>query len=141
MTKVYSFEDHRVILTHPDVGSFQLSDGGIGRVVVSYSGENSRLTNSADGGVVVNKLKNDSGSVAVDVLQTSDANLWLKKYVNYLKTSPTNRYALGNLLITGNDGEDVSCTGVVPQKMADLSYDAEAQNRSWQFLAANVTMK
>lgn len=141
MTKVYSFEDHRVILTHPDVGSFQLSDGGIGRVVVSYSGENSRLTNSADGGVVVNKLKNDSGSVAVDVLQTSDANLWLKKYVNYLKTSPTNRYALGNLLITGNDGEDISCTGVVPQKMADISYDAEAQNRSWQFLAANVTMK
>lgn len=141
MTKVYSFEDHRVILTHPDVGSFQLSDGGIGRVVVSYSGENSRLTNSADGGVVVNKLKNDSGTVSVDVLQTSDANLWLKKYVNYLKTSPTNRYALGNLLITGNDGEDTSCTGVVPQKMADLSFDAEAQNRSWQFLAANVTMK
>ena len=39
MTKVYSFEDHQVVLSHPDVGTFKLSDGGIGRVVVAYSGE------------------------------------------------------------------------------------------------------
>ena len=99
------------------------------------------MTNSADGGVVVNKIKNNSGSINVDVLQTSDANVWLKKYVNYLKNAPTNRYALGNLLLTGVGGESISCTGVVPQKMADVSYDAEAQNRSWQFLAADVIMK
>lgn len=141
MTKTYSFEDHRVVLSHPDVGTFQLSDGGIGRVVVAYSGENSRITTSLDGGVVVNKIKNNSGSVAIDVLQTSDATAWLKKYVNYLKNAASNRYALGQLVITGVDGENTVCTGVVPQKMPDIGYDAEAQNRSWQFLAADVVMK
>lgn len=140
-TKVYSFDDHRVILTHPDVGTIKLSDGGIGRVVVSYSGENSRLTNSADGGVVVNKIKNNSGSIALEVLQTSEANAWLKRYVNYLKTAPTKRYALGKLVITGIDGESTTCNGVVPQKMADIGYDAEAQSRSWQLLAADIVMK
>ena len=116
MMKVYGFEDHRVVLSHPDVGSMPLSDGGIGRIVVSYSGENSRLTNSADGGVVVNKMLNNSGSVSVDVMQTSEANDWLEKYVTYLKGAPTNRYALGNLLITDTDGKAISCVGVVPQK-------------------------
>lgn len=143
MTKVYSFEDHQVVLNHPDVGTFKLSEGGIGRVVVSYTGENSRLTNSADGGVVVNKMKNNSGTIAIDVLQTSDANIWLKKYVNYLKNAKTNRYALGRLVITGDglgDG-DIVCNAVVPQKMPDVSFDAEAQSRSWQFLAADVVMK
>jgi len=139
--KVYSFEDHRVVLSHPDVGTMRLSDGGIGRVVVAYSGENSRLTNSADGGVVVNKIKNNSGSINIDILQTSEASAWMKRFVNYLKTAPTKRYALGKLVITGVDGETTTCTGVVPQKMADISYDAEAQSRSWALLAADVVMK
>lgn len=141
MTKVYSFEDHRVVLVHPDVGTMKLSDGGIGRVTVSYSGENSRLTTSADGGVVVNKMKNNSGAINIDVLQTSDANKWLERYVNYLKTCPTNRYALGKLVITGVGTESTTCSGVVPQKMADKVYDAEAQSRSWALLAADIIMK
>lgn len=139
--KTYSFEDHQVVLSHPDVGTFKLSDGGIGRVVIAYAGENSRHTTSADGSVVINKMKNKSGTVSIDVLQTSDANGWLKKYVNYLNNSPTSRFGLGRLVLTGVNGESTVCTGVTPQKMADVTYDAEATVRNWALLAADVTMK
>ncbi len=140
-TKVYSFDDHQVVLSHPDVGTFKLSEGGIGRVVIAYSGENSRLTNSADGGVVVNKINNNSGQISVDILQTSEANLWMKKFVNYLKNAPTRRYALGRLVLSGTNGESTVCSGVVPQKMADIAYDAEAAVRNWSLLAADIVMK
>ncbi len=140
MTKVYSFEDHRVVLSHPDVGTMVLSDGGIGRIVISMTGEMARITTAVDGSTVVNKMKNESGTVAVDVLQTSEANTWIKKFVNYLKAAPSGRFALGTLLVTGPD-DNVTCTGVVPQKHADLAYDAEAATRNWQLLAADIQMK
>lgn len=141
MAKVYSFLDHRVVLSHPDVGTMVLSEGGIGRIVVSYTGENSRITTAADGSAVVNKMEGKSGTVTIDVLQTSEANRWLTKFTNYLNNAPSNRFALGSLVITAPDGENTTCNAVVPQKMADTVYDAEAQTRSWAMLAAEIDMK
>lgn len=140
-TKVYDFKDHTVVLSHPDVGSFNLSDGGIGKVTVAFSGEDARLTTSADGSVVVNKIANPAGTVNVEVPQVGDANDWLKKYVNYLRNAHSSRFALGRMLIKGASNDDVICESVVPQKMADVVYDAESQTRSWSLLAAKIDMK
>lgn len=140
-TKVYSFRDHRVVISHPDVGTYVLSNGGIGRITVSYSGENARMTTTADGSVIVNKMENNSGTINIEVPQVGDANNWLKKFTNYLKSAPTARFALGRIQITGSQNDDIVCTGVVTQKHADVVFDAEAQNRTWPLLAADIKMR
>lgn len=141
MFDVYAFADHRVVLSHPDVGTMVLSDGGIGRTTVAYSGENARATKAADGSTIINKIKDNSGTITIDVLQTSVANTWLTKYTNYVKNAPTSRFALGVMVITGLNGENRTCTGIAPQKVADITFDTEAQGRSWTFVAAEIDTK
>ena len=137
--KVYSFKDNRCVFTHPDVGTCVLSEGGVGRIAVSYQGEMARAMETADGNVIINKMEANSGAVQLDIPQVGDANEWLKKLCNYLRRANADRFALGTIVITSAN-DSITCTGVAPQKFADIAFDAEAQNRSWPFVCASIDM-
>ena len=54
---VYSLPDCKSVLYHPDVGTANLHRCGLGKIVVSAAGDLTSHTTTADGYIVVNKLK------------------------------------------------------------------------------------
>ena len=54
---VYSLPDCRTVLYHPDVGTANLHQCGHGKITISSAGDLTSHTATADGYVVVNKLK------------------------------------------------------------------------------------
>ena len=138
---VYSFVDVRVVMYHPAVGQCVLSSQGMGRVVGARSGDLSSHTATADGYVVVNRLRSENGTITIEVPQNSSADEYLRKWARYLKNvSDSGKFALTTLNIVDQAGNfTISCEGVTPQKIPDRTYDREASNLSWTLLAATIS--
>ena len=68
---VYSLPDVKSVLYHPDVGTANLHLCGIGKITVSAAGDLSSHTTTADGYVVVNRLKTTNGTIQIEVPQNS----------------------------------------------------------------------
>ena len=64
---VYSLPDCRTVLYHPDVGTANLHQCGHGKITESADGELMSHTMTADGYVVVNKMKNTSGTITLEI--------------------------------------------------------------------------
>ena len=71
---VYSLADTKAVLSHPNVGQCSLHQGGTGKIVISASGDLSSHTTTANGFVVVNRLKSENGVVTIEVPQNSAAD-------------------------------------------------------------------
>ena len=68
---VYSLPDCKSVLYHPDVGTANLHQCGMGKIVVSAAGDLTSHTTTADGYIVVNKLKTTNGTITLEVPQDS----------------------------------------------------------------------
>lgn len=141
-TKVYSFKSHRVVISHPDIGNYLLSAGGMGKITFAYSGDLARAVTAADGSTIINKVEGNAGTCNIEVPQVGEANKWLTAFSKYLKTAPTDRFALAQIVVTNDNDPSMIITakGVCPQKIADLPIDAESQNRTWAMLVADLDM-
>ena len=140
-TTVYSLADVKVVLYHQNVGQCVLSSQGIGKISISFSGDISSHTATADGYVVVNRLKTTNGTVQIEVPQNSLGDDFLRRWAKWARsTGSPNRIALGTLTITDNvSGFKTVCTGVSLQKAADRTYDRTAGNVTYTLLAATIT--
>lgn len=137
---VYSLADVRVVLYHQNVGQGILSNQGIGKISITYSGDLSSHTATADGYVVVNRLRNSHGIITLEVPQNSTADVFLRRWSKFLKNAQSWQFALSMLNIVDNAGGfTIYCEGVTPQKIPDRAYDQTAGNVSWTLLAANIT--
>ena len=138
---VYSFVDVRVVIYHPSVGQCVLSSQGLGRIVIARGGDLSSHTATADGYVVVNRLRSENGTITIEVPQNSSADEYLRKWARYLKNvSDSSKFAVTTLNIVDQAGSfTISCEGVTPQKIPDRTYDRESSNLSWTLLAAAIT--
>lgn len=133
----YSLADVVTTINHPDVGKCVLSDEGGGRITLSYSGDLSSATTTATGYVVVNKLVAKNGSCGLEVPKNSGADNFLRKWIKYLKSAPTKRFALASLVLNDTAGGNViTLIGVTPQKEPDDTYDAQASNVQYNLLYA-----
>ena len=138
-TTVYSLADVRTVMYHQDVGQCVLSSQGLGKIAVSWAGDLSSHTATADGYVVVNKLRSSHGVITLEVPQNSAADEYLRKWAKYLKNSETWRFALTALNIVDATGNlTLYCEGVTPQKIPDRTYDQTAGMVSWTLLAARI---
>lgn len=138
---VYSLADTYTTISNPDVGKMVLSDAGAGRISWSYAGEMSSNTTSATGYTVINRLVAKNGSISIEVPVNSEADLFMRKWIKYLKakSTPTNRYGLTTLVVKDSaQGRTNSFSGVVPQKEPDENYDAVAGNRQYNLLFADL---
>ena len=143
MPNVYSLADTRTVLYHPNVGTANLHLCGAGKIVISASGDLSSHTATADGYVVINKLKAENGTITIEVPQNSIGDEFMRKWVKYLSNlSDSSRFALSTLTITDNAGGfTILCTGVTPQKKPDRTYDRSSTNVTYTLLAASITEK
>ena len=137
---VYSLPDVKSVLYHPDVGTANLHLCGIGKITVSAAGDLTSHTPTADGYVVVNRLKSTNGTITIEVPQNSPADDFLRRWARWARsTNSPNRIALGTLMITDNvSGFKTICTGVTLQKSPDRTYDRTATNVSYTLLAAMI---
>ena len=140
-TTVYSFADVKAVMYHQDVGQCVLSSQGLGKISISMSGDLSSHTATADGYVVVNRLKSTHGTITIEVPQGSLGDDFLRRWAKWAKaTASPNRIVLGTLTITDTvSGFVTSCTGVSLQKVPDRVYDRTGTNLTYTLLATTIT--
>ena len=139
-TTVYSLADVRAVMYHQDVGQCVLSAQGLGKISVTSSGDLSSHTATADGYVVVNRLRANHGIITLEVPQNSSADEFLRRWARYLKNAQSYLFALTALNIVDQmGGFTIYCEGVTPQKIPDRVYDQTSGNVSWTLLAAIIT--
>lgn len=133
--------DTAVILYHPAVGRYSLSEGGAGKITISRSGDLSSHTVTPFGTVVINRLCSRNGTVTVEIPQNSAADLFLRRWIGYMESHVKGaEFAAATLTV-----RDAACehtyilTGVTPQKWPDITYDRTAGNVVYTLLAASVT--
>ena len=138
-TTVYSLADVRTVMYHQDVGQCGLSSQGVGKISVTYAGDLSSHTATADGFVVVNRLRNSHGIVTIEVPQNSSADEYLRRWSRYLRNTQSYLFALTALNIVDQmGGFTIYCEGVTPQKIPDRSYDRSSTNLTYTLLAASI---
>ena len=139
---VYSLADVSVTFNHPGVGKCIISNEGGGRITIAYAGDMAANTTTATGYVVVNKLVAKNGSIGLEIPTNSPADVFLRKWIKYIKTAATSQFALGTLTLNDSAaGRILNMTGVVPQKEPDEGYDAQSGNRQYNLLFAEMTTK
>ena len=139
-TYVYSFEDTSVIFNHPNFETYSAYGTGIGSITVSMANDITSHDVAADLAVVVSKSVKKNGTVTFDVLQGSDFNKYLTRLASYLENADPSEFALATITIVNKStGESYFCTGCSHQKRPDNHYQAQAQNRSWAWMCANIS--
>ena len=85
---------------------------------------------TADGYVVVNKLKSTSRTITIEVPQNSLGDWFLRRWARWQKNSKDpSRVALGTLTVQDTAGGfSIVCTGVTLQKVPDRVFDRTATN-------------
>ena len=138
---VYSLPDVKSVLYHPDVGTANLHQCGIGKITVSAAGDLSSHTATADGYVVVNRMKTTNGTIQIEVPQNSSGDSFLRRWAKWARnTKKSERIALGTLTITDSvSGFATVCTGVSLQKAPDRTWDRKATGVVYTLLAATIT--
>ena len=138
---VYSFPDIKAVISHEDIGQCSLHECGLGKITVSAAGDLSSHTTTADGYVIVNRLKSTNGTITLEVPQGSVADWFLRKWARWARSlqSPS-RIALGVLTIHDSvAGYTISATGLSLQKAPDRVFDRTAGNIAYTFLAATIS--
>ncbi len=139
-TTVYSLADVRTVMYHQSVGQCVLSSQGVGKISITYAGDLSSHTATADGYVVVNRLRTHNGTIILEVPQNSSADEFLRKWARYLKNAESYLFALTALnIVDAAGGFTICCEGVTPQKIPDRTYDQTAGMVSWTLLAASIS--
>ena len=139
-TTVYSLTDVRTVMYHQDVGQCVLSSQGVGKISITHAGDLSSHTATADGYVVVNRLRSNHGIITLEVPQNSSADEYLRRWAKYLKNTQTYLFALTALnIVDAAGGFTIYCEGVTPQKIPDRNYEQTSGNVSWTLLAASIT--
>ena len=109
--------------------------------MVSAAGDLTSHTMTADGYVVVNKLKSTSGTITIEIPQNSIGDWFLRRWAKWQKNSQDpSRVALGTLTVQdAAGGFSIVCTGVTLQKVPDRVFDRTATNLVYTLLATTIT--
>lgn len=135
----FSFADITMTISHASVGQRVVSGEGIGNINTTMATERTTHETSADGSVMISKIKGRSGSHSLAVQQTSDLNNWLLKLYNYLETAPANEWAGISIILRSPNLRDlITSNGVSFQKLPDKPYQAQGQQITWNFMAADI---
>jgi len=142
MFKVYSFPETQLNISHDSVGSTNFDGLGVDSVQVNMSGDRATNEVAADGGVMINKIIDRRGTIAITLQQTSPVHAFLMRLFNYLNSqvTPTSDFALTKVYINNPQlGDIINATGVAFQKLPDKPYQAQGQKITWNLLAADIT--
>lgn len=137
---VYSLADVRAVINNPSVGQCVLSDAGGGKITISYTGDMSSHTTTANGYVVINKMRAKNGTIALELPQNSDADVFMRRWTAYLDNGAAKNFAETTLTVYDNAAaRTITAVGVTPQKRPDINYDQTSGTVNYTLLAAEIT--
>lgn len=135
----YSFDDVTMVISHPAVGQFNTSGAGLGSINTTMTTERSAHDVAADGSIMISKIKGRNGAHMIVAQQTSTLHQWLTKLYNYLETAPTREWAKTKIVIRSPSMKNLTTsTGVSFTKLADVPYQAQGQQVTWNLMAADI---
>lgn len=136
----YSFEDVTCVVSHPSVGSFRFNGAGTGSITITKANDMSSHDVAADGSVMTNKIKTNNGTATIAVQQTSLGAAFLRKLNKYCDTAPTKEFTRTVIsVVSKQQGVNIICTGVSPQKSPDSQFQQTGQQISFAYLAQRIT--
>jgi len=141
ITTTYSFSDVIAVISHPLIPAFTINGVGVGSITVTRTDNNTSHDTAADGSVMVSKIISNKGTVDITVQQTSPLDQWFRnQFFNRLYLLPSDQWALAYMSITALRGtqKNMQITGVSPAKPADLPFQAEGQQVTWNLMAADI---
>ena len=100
----YSLADVRTALYHPDVGQCILSEEGLGKITISRTGDLASHTTTADGYVVINKMRSVNGTVTLEVPQNSLADRFLRKWIRFVTSTHTSNFPRSTMTVQDSAG-------------------------------------
>lgn len=135
----YSFSDVSLTLSHPSLGVISTNGMGLGSISKSMSTDKTQIDVAADGTAVTSKIKNNTGSLALQCQQNSALHQKLKTWLNYLTNAQTSEWALIKAVLTSTQtGEQDIFTGGSIPKHADVEYGSTIGMVTWNFVFAEV---
>jgi len=138
----YSFLDSVIILAHSLIvpaGLITLSGEGIGKATVSMRDERTIMDTAADGSVMISKIAGNTGTVAIDLQQTSLGHKALLSLYNLVILADPTMWAQAALTMRNiTDGTSHIATGVAFTKLPDKTYQKEGQHVTWQLMCADI---
>jgi hypothetical protein len=138
--ETYSFSDVALTLSHPSLGQVSTQGAGLGSISVSMRTDRTQIDVAADGNPVTSKIKDRTGTLEIQMQQTSNIHGTLKKWFNYLENAATSEWAqITGVLSSNATSEQTIFSGGSMVKHPDVSYEATAGNVTWGFMFAQVT--
>lgn len=136
----YAFEDVNCVVSHPSVGSFSFNGAGTGSITVAKANDMSSQDVAADGSVMTNKIRAGNGTVTIAAQQTSAGAAFLKKLNTYVDNAHSSEFTKTVITIVSREqGVNITCIGVSPQKAPDGQYQQTGQQVSYAYLAQKIT--
>lgn len=139
--KTYSFLDISGAINHPSVGIYTLTGQGTESITITQTGDKTSHETSVDGATFVLQVPGENGTISISVQQTSNLHKWLVKWYNYLKLSTTDRseWARAGLTIRSiSDGMTYTASGVSPQNLPSIEYQAQGQKVTWTLMCGEI---
>lgn len=136
----YAFEDVNCVISHPSVGSFSFNGAGTGSITVAKANDMSSHDVASDGSVMTSKIRAGNGTVTLAVQQTSAGAAFLKKLNAYVDNAHSSEFTRTVITIVSKEqGVNITCTGVSPQKSPDQGFQQAGQQVSFAYLAQKIT--
>jgi hypothetical protein len=140
-TATYSCLDLTGAINHPSIGAYNLIGEGIGDITISMATDRTMHEIGVDGVVLATQIPGNNGTLTLNLQQTSALNRWLIKWVNHLNNKDTarNEWLMATALIKSKSLQcEHKFSGLSPQKIPDLSYQAQGQRIKWVLMAADI---
>lgn len=136
----YAFEDVNCVVSHPSVGSFSFNGAGLGSITIAKANDMSSQDLSSDGSVMTSKIRARNGTATLAVQQTSVGAAFLKKLNAYVDNAHSSEFTRTVITIVSKEqGVNITCTGVSPQKSPDHGFQQTGQQMSFAYLVQNIT--
>ena len=135
----YSFLDLVGSIHSGVAGDYIFTGEGAGSISVSKSTERSSHDVAADGSIMVSKNAGNNGSIIIEMQQTAPLHTWRLKRVQAFWGAATSEWAKTTILLENSStGGSHVCTGVSPNKEADVPYQAQGQRVTWTLMCADI---
>lgn len=138
---VYSFQDFTLTLEQDGFATLSTVGQGIGEASVSQNESKNDSQVASDGVVVFSKIRDDRGSLSLNLQQTSSLHKLLIKRFNelYYDTDTTNWASMNGVLKNKSTGEQKILKGIAFTTIPQNSHQRTAQMVTWEFDVAYVS--
>jgi hypothetical protein len=140
----YSFKDLSGGFNDPLAGPFPFAGQiGAGRYSIEMHTDRTVFDTAADGLILPSAVAGKSGSITMEMQQTSPLHRFLLLWANLLTTAFDNGdvsdWAGASVhFVNKVDGSSHNCTGVSFTKVPTKTYGPQAERLTWVLLAANI---